>query len=253
MSPPDRPLVIAHRGASAVAPEHTIAAFERALELGADGLQLDVHLSRDDQPVVIHDYTLERTTDGAGAVRALTVRELKRLDVGRWFGGAFGGQRLQTLQEVLERFRDRTRFWIELRGGSTLYPGLEERVVGLLEVYDVLERSLLQSLDARALRIMRSLSRDVRLGVLVAHRRFDPMADLAPGLNAVCPSVAILEEAERAAIRGAGRECHVWTVNEPVLVDRLVDWRADGIVTDRPELVWGRLNARGRAARPGNG
>ena len=253
MSPPARPLVIAHRGASAVAPEHTIAAFERALELGADGLQLDVHLSRDDQPVVIHDYTLERTTDGAGAVRALTVRELKRLDAGHGFGGAFGGQRLQTLQEVLERFRDRTRFWIELRGGSALYPGLEERVVGLLEVYDVLERSLVQSFDADALRLVRSLSRDVRLGVLVAHRPFDPVGDLAPGLNAVCPSVAILEGSEHLAIRAAGRECHVWTVNEPALVDRLVEWRADGIVTDRPELVRARLDARGSATRPADG
>jgi glycerophosphoryl diester phosphodiesterase len=253
MSTPDRPLVIAHRGASAVAPEHTIAAFERALELGADGLQLDVHLSRDDQPVVMHDYTLERTTDGAGAVRALTVRELKRLDAGRWFGGAFEGQRLQTLQEVLERFRGRTRFWIELRGGSALYPGLEERVVGLLEVYDVVERSLVQSFDAEALRIMRSLSRDVRLGVLVAHRRFDPVVDLGPGLNAVCPSVAILEESERALIRAAGRDCHVWTVNEPVLVDRLVDWRADGIITDRPDLVRARLDARSPAGRPAGG
>jgi glycerophosphoryl diester phosphodiesterase len=250
MSPPARPLVIAHRGASAVAPEHTIAALERALELGADGLQLDVHLSRDDQPVVIHDYTLERTTDGAGAVRALTVRELKRLDAGRWFGTAFGGQRLQTLQEVLERFRNRTRFCIEIRGGSTLYPGLEERVVGLLEVYDVLERSLVQSLDGGALRAMRALSRDVRLGVLVAHRPFDPVADLAPGLNAVCPSVTILEEAERAAIRAAGRDCHVWTVNEPALVDRLVAWRVDGIITDRPELVRARLDAPGPEAPP---
>ncbi|HKZ05967.1 MAG TPA: glycerophosphodiester phosphodiesterase family protein [Methylomirabilota bacterium] len=253
MSPPHRPLVIAHRGASAVAPEHTIAAFERALELGADGLQLDVHLSRDDQPVVIHDYTLERTTDGAGAVRALTVRELKRLDAGRWFGGGFEGQRLQTLQEVLERFRERTRFWIELRGGSALYPGLEERVVGLLEVYDVLARSLVQSDDVGALRMMRSLSRDIRLGMLVAYRRFDPVADLAPGLNAVCPSAAMLGEAERTAIRAAGRECHVWTVNEPVLVDRLVEWRADGLITDRPELVRARLDGPGPAARPAGG
>jgi glycerophosphoryl diester phosphodiesterase len=253
MSPPDRPLVIAHRGASTVAPEHSIAAFERALELGADGLQVDVHLSRDDQPVVIHDYTLERTTDGAGAIRALTVRELKRLDAGRWFGGAFGGQRLQTLQELLERFRDRTGFWIELRGGSALYPGLAERVVGLLEVYDVLERSLVQSDDVGALRIMRSLSPDVRLGVVVAHRSFDPVADLAPGLNAVCPSAAILGEAERMAIRAAGRECHVWTVNEPVLVDLLVEGHADGIVTDRPELVRARLDGRGPGARPAGG
>jgi glycerophosphoryl diester phosphodiesterase len=236
-----RPLVIADRGASAEAPENTIAAFERALELGADAIALHVHLSKDDQPVVIHDFTLERTTDGAGAVRARTVRELKRLDGGGWFSPAFRGQRLQTLQEVLERFRDRARFWIELKGGASLYPGIEERVVGLLEVYETLERTLLQSFDVGALRTLRALSREIRLGVLVAHRPLDLQSDLAPGVDALCPSVAILGQAERAAIRAAGRECYVWTVNEPALMDRLVEWGVEGIVTGRPDLLRARL------------
>ena len=245
MSAPGRPLVVAHRGAAAVAPEHTIAAFERALELGADGLQLDVHLSRDEQPVVIHDFTLERTTDGAGAVRALRVPELKRLDAGRWFDGAFTGQRLQTLQEVLERFRGRARFWIELRGGAALYPTIEERVVGLLEVYDVLERTLVQCFDLATLEAARRLSREARLGLLV-RRPLDATADLAPALNALCHAAATLGQGERAAIRAAGRECHVWNANEPALVDRLVEWGVEAIVTDRLELVRARVDAPDR-------
>ena len=245
-----RPLVIAHRGASAEAPENTIAAFERALELGADALQLDVHLSRDDQPVVIHDFTLERTTDGSGPVRARTVRELKRLDVGGWFRPAFRGQRVQTLQEVLERFRERARLSITLKGGSTLYPGIEERVVGLLEVYDALERALVQSLDLDALGSLRARSPEVRLGALIAHRPIDLEADLAPGWTALCPSVEILGLAERATIHAAGRECHVWTVNEPALMDRLIEWGVDGIITDRPDLLRARL---GLAGPPGVG
>jgi glycerophosphoryl diester phosphodiesterase len=236
-----RPLVVAHRGASAEAPESTIAAFERALQAGADGIALDVHLSRDDQPVVIRDFTLERTTDGSGPVRARTVRELKRLDGGGWFGPAFRGQRLQTLQEVLERFRDRARFWIELKGGSSLYPGIEERVVGLLEVYEVLERTLVQSFDVAALGVLRGLSGQVRLGALIAHRPIDLVADLGAGWTALCPSVGVLGRGEHAAIREAGRECHVWTVNEPALMDRLVEWGVDGIITDRPELLRTRL------------
>ena len=115
-TPRAMPLIIADRGASADAPEHTIAAFELALDQGADGIALDVHLTRDGQPVVIHDFTLERTTDGAGVVAAHTMREMKRLDAGAWRSRQFQGQRVQTLQEVLERFRDRTRFWIEIRG-----------------------------------------------------------------------------------------------------------------------------------------
>jgi glycerophosphoryl diester phosphodiesterase len=243
---PPPPLVIADRGASGEAPEHTIAALERALALGADALALGVHLSADEQPVVIQDFTLERTTSGAGAVRAHTVRELKRLDAGGWFGAAFTGQRLQTLQEVLERFRARTRFWLELRGNSALYPGIEERVVGLLEVYDVLDTALVQCFDRAALGALRTLSREIKLGVRVGHRPLDRAADLGPGLDAVCASAAILGEDDAAAIRAAGRGCHVWTVNEPALMDRLVGWNVDGIITGRPDLLRAALARAGR-------
>jgi len=238
------PLVIAHRGASTAAPENTIAAFERAITDGADAIELEVHLSRDDHPVIIHDDTLERTTNGSGPVRGHTMRELKRLDAGAWRGPAFAGQRLQTLQEVLERFRGRTRFWIELKGGSNLYPDIEERIVGLLEVYDVIDGALVQSFDHAALARLRDFSRELRLGVLLARAPLDVARDVPPAANAVCPSVEILGAPEREAIRRSGRQCHVWTVNEPALMDRLVDWSVDGIITDQPELLRARLRAR---------
>ena len=187
MRAPPRPLVIAHRGASAEAPENTIAAFERALALGADAIELDVHLSKDDQPW--SSTTSPSSAPPTGPARCARSPSASSSD---WTGAAgsgptFRGQRLQTLQEVLERFRDRARLWIELKGGSSLYPGIEERVVGLLEVYGVLERTLVQSFDAGVLRTLRTLSREVRLGVLVAHRPIDPKTDLAPGLDAICP------------------------------------------------------------------
>jgi glycerophosphoryl diester phosphodiesterase len=238
------PLVIAHRGASGAAPENTIAAFERAIADGADAIELDVHLSRDDHPVVIHDGTLERTTDGSGSVRAHTMRELKRLDAGAWRGRAFAGQRLQTLQEVLERFRGRTRFWIELKGGSDLYPDIEERIVGLLEVYDVIDGSLVQSFDLAALARLRAFSREIILGALLDRAPLDVAGDVPPAANAVCPSAQILGVPEREAIRRSGRQCHVWTVNEPAQMDRLVDWSVDGIITDQPAVLRARLQAR---------
>ena len=238
------PLVIAHRGASAAAPENTIAAFERALTDGADAIQLDVHLSRDDHPVVIHDPTIERTTNGSGPVRGHTMRELKRLDAGAWRGAAFAGQRLQTLQEVLERFRGRTKFWIELKGGSDLYPDVEERIVGLLEVYDVIDEALVQTFDPAALARLRAFSRELSLGAVLARGPLDVERDVPPAASAVCPSAEILGAPEREAIRRSGRQCHVWTVNEPALMDRLVDWSVDGIITDRPDLLRARLQAR---------
>jgi glycerophosphoryl diester phosphodiesterase len=237
----ERPLVIAHRGASADAPENTIAAFELALQQGADGIELDVHLSDDDHPVVIHDFTLERTTDGSGPVRASTVRELKRLDAGGWRGGQFRGQRIQTLQEVLERFRDRTRFWIELKGGSRLYAGIEERVVSMIEVYDVLDRVLVQSFDHDALSQIRALNRQVQLGALIALPPLEPLIRSPGAAHALCPEARLVTEEAVAEIHEAGLGCYVWIVNEPAQMDRLVEWGVSGIITDRPGLLKARL------------
>ena len=236
-----RPLVIGHRGASADAPENTIAAFELALEQGADGIELDVHLSADEQPVVIHDFTLERTTDGAGPVSDHRVRELKRLDAGGWHDRRFRGQRVQTLQEVLERFRDRARFWIELKGGSTLYPGVEERVVSMIEIYDVVDRVLVQSFDHVAIARVRTLNREIPVGALVAQAPLDPALLDRETVSAICPGAHVLSAPLLREIQGAGLACYVWTVNEPAQMDRLVEWGVNGIITDRPGLLRARL------------
>ena len=237
--PASRPLVIGHRGASADAPENTIAAFELALQQGADGIALDVHLSSDEQPVVIHDFTLERTTDGDGPVSQRSVRELKSLDAGGWHGRRFRGQRVQTLQEVLERFRDRARFWIELRGGSAVYPGIEERVVSMIEIYDVVDRVLVQSFDLATIARVRALNREVPVGALVARSPLDDA--LLRGASAICLGSHLLTEALLGEIRRAERACYVWTVNEPAQMDRLVEWGVSGIITDRPGLLRARL------------
>ncbi|HZP38781.1 MAG TPA: glycerophosphodiester phosphodiesterase family protein [Methylomirabilota bacterium] len=235
------PAVIAHRGASAEAPEHTIAAFELAMEQGADGLALEVHLSADQHPIVFGDFTVDRTTDGTGVLAGLRVRDLKRLDAGGWRGRRFAGQRVQTLQEVLERFRERTRFWLQLTGGPEVYPGLEERVVSMLEIYDVIDRVLVQSFDRAALEAVRSLQPALRVGLLLARRPPDRSALGADGPNAICPETEACTEDLVAEVRAAGRECYVWTVHEPALADRLVKWGVNGIVTDRPGAVRARL------------
>jgi glycerophosphoryl diester phosphodiesterase len=239
---PRQPLIIAHRGASADAPEHTIAAFELALAHGADGLELEVHLSRDAEPVVIHDFTLERTTDGAGPVSAHSVRELKRLDAGGWRGRAFRGQRIQTLQEVFERFRGRTRFWVTVRGGTDLYHGIEERVVSTIEIYDVLGESLVQSVDDRALGQMRVMSSEVRLGAVIARPPLDPAPHAAKGLQAISAGASLLTEQAAGAIRETGLDCYAWTHDEPAQVDRLIEWRISGLITDQPGRLMARLS-----------
>jgi glycerophosphoryl diester phosphodiesterase len=230
--------VIGHRGAPTVAPEHTIPAYEAALQAGADVLELDVHLSADDQLVVIHDRRLERTTDGRGLVREHTLRQLKRLDAGRWFGPAFAGQRIQTLSEVLERFRDRAAFAVELKAGDTVYPGIEARVVTLLQISGLADRALVASFDPRALGVCRDLDPDLRLGALVGGPLGNPEA-LAPRgvLSALGLEAGFTTEREVAACRAAGLDCYAWVVNEPVEARRLAACGIAGMVTDRPDLV----------------
>jgi glycerophosphoryl diester phosphodiesterase len=235
---PGRPLVIAHRGASTVAPEHTIPAYEAAVEAGADALELDVHFSADDQLVVIHDPSLERTTDGRGVVREHTVPQLKRLDAGGWFGRRSRGQRIQTLSEVLERFRDRAGFGIELKAGSDFYPGIEERLLTLLQLYEVVDRTLVASFDHHALRKCRDLDPDVRTAALVVGRLLAPAA-LAPRgvLHALCLHAELVSDRDVAAVQEAGLECYVWVVNDPAAALRFAGWGVTGIVTDRPDLL----------------
>jgi glycerophosphoryl diester phosphodiesterase len=233
-----RPLLIAHRGAPTVAPEHTIAAYEAAIAAGADVLELDVHLSADDQLVVIHDTRLERTTDGRGLVREHTAQQLKRLDAGRWFGRRFRGQRLQLLGEVLERFRDRVAFAVELKAGSDVYPGIEERLVTLLQLYDVADRTLIASFDHHALRRCREVDPDVRTGALVVARLIAPATLAPPGvLTALCLQAELVSAADVAAVREAGLDCYVWVVNDAADAARLAGWGVAGLVTDRPDLL----------------
>jgi len=173
-----------------------------------------------------------------------TVRELKRLDAGGWKGSRFSGQRVQTLQEVLERFRDRTRFWIELPGGADARSGVEERVVSTLEIYEAVELCLMQSADREALARVRALNPAIPLNALWSA---GPLVAALPGpgeAESLCAAANLLGEALVERIRGAGLGCYVWTVNEPALADRLLGWRVDGILTGRPGLV------RARVGRP---
>ncbi len=126
---PNNCQVIAHRGASTYAPENTFAAFDLALDMGVRHFELDVQLSGDNHLVVIHDDKVNRTTDGNGEVSALTLRELQSLDAGAWFGAKFAGERIPTLESLLDRYRGRAHLHVEIKGTTQ---GLSERTVDMI-------------------------------------------------------------------------------------------------------------------------
>lgn len=239
---PTRPLLVADGGAAAVAPEHTIAAYEAAVAAGADALGLHVHLSADDQPVVIRDAGLERTTDGRGRVRDHPLQALKRLDAGGWFGRRFRGQRLQTLTEVLERFRERVGFLVQLAGGSDIYPGLEERVTTLLGIYDVTDRSLVFSRDLPTLQRCQALDPALPTGLLVELGGAGPAHTAAGGLAAVGLPAAEATPVALAAWRAAGLRCYALGVEDPATARALAAAGVAGLVTTDPARLRGVLD-----------
>lgn len=231
-------LNIAHRGASAYAPENTIAAFEKACELGADAIELDLRQTLDEQLVVFHDRRLDRTTSGRGHVASLTLSELKRLDVGGWFGKKFSGQRIQTLTEIFERFRQRVRFVIELKGGSDFHPGIEERLVTLIQIYGVVDQVLVHSFDHYAIKKIKELDPGIKTGAILMGRPLN-LVGLADrqGFEALSLHHALVLKRDLELCRAANLEVYVWTVNEVDEMRRLVEARVTGIITDRPDLL----------------
>lgn len=236
-------LNVAHRGASAYAPENTMAAFEKAAELGADAIELDLHLSRDGELVVIHDDTLDRTTDGHGRVHERSLGELKELDAGRWFGKDFAGQRIPTLVEVLDRYAGKVSLALEVKAGSMFFPGIEEKVVAALRRHGVIEQAAVASFDHYALKRLKEIDATLRTAALLVGRPLSISALAAPGkIDAVALESSFVTKTEVDACRAAGLQLVVWVVNEPGQMRHFKGLGVDGIITDRPDFLRMVLN-----------
>ncbi|NIV38846.1 MAG: glycerophosphodiester phosphodiesterase [Anaerolineae bacterium] len=236
----DRPLNFAHRGASRQAPENTLAAFLLAVELGADGIELDVQLSRDGEVVVIHDFVLETTTNGAGPVRERTLAELRELDAGRQFADTYAGQQIPTLQEVIDTVGDRLLLNIELKTASWRDDGLAGAVVQAIEHNLLLHRTVVSSFNPLALRRVRKLSSNIRTGLLYAPDLplplSRPWARHLLELDAIHPHHSLVDDSYVPWARERGYRVHTWTVDDPGRMRRLMRLGVDILITNRPDL-----------------
>lgn len=249
---PAKPLVIGHRGAAGHAPENTLAAFRAGLALRADGVECDVHMSRDGELVVIHDDRLDRTTDGHGRVGAQPWAALRALDAGSWYGPAFAGERLPTLGEVCALLRDHerkeTRLFVELKHGDDVYPGIEGRLAGILAESGLAERATVIGFDHRAIARLQKRAPELATGVLFDARPLDA-ARLAmeTGSRWLCPSLKWVDAELVAQARAAGREIFVWTANEAAGMGHVIALGASAAGSDYPD----RLLAMRAAASAG--
>jgi glycerophosphoryl diester phosphodiesterase len=252
----DRPLNFAHRGASHEAPENTLAAFLYALELGADGIEFDVQLSSDGEPVVIHDFALETTTNGSGPVRDKTLAQLKALDAGGHFDPAFVGQRIPTLQEVIDAVGQRMLLNIELKTASLRDDGLAAAIVRTVEENHLVDRVILSSFNPLTLRRVRQLNPRIPVGLLYAPDL--PVLLHKPWLrhliqfNALHPHHSLVDGEYVQWAHKQGYRVHTWTVDDPGDMWRLMRRGVDLIITNRPDLLDRVLLAgRGRWRAPG--
>jgi glycerophosphoryl diester phosphodiesterase len=262
-------LVIAHRGASGYAPEHTFAAWDRALELGADYLEQDLQMTRDGVLVVMHDETLERTArrEGracTGRVIDHTIAELRACEVGSWFNDArpdaarpeYSGQPVPTLGEVFGRYAGRAPFYIETKQPEAA-PGMEESLVALLDAHDLREAAaaewqvLLQSFSEASLRRLRAL--DERLPLIQLIERGDSargiearLATIAEYAVGIGPHHSDLDAGLVAAAHAHCLAVHPYTVNTDADMVRLTALGVDGMFTDYAD----RLLARRPAGEP---
>jgi glycerophosphoryl diester phosphodiesterase len=222
-----------------------MAAFEKAVELGADVIELDLHMSRDGELVVIHDDTLDRTTDGSGPVHERSLEELMRLDAGRWFGEGFAGQRIPTLAQVLDRFAGKVPLALEIKAGSTFFPGIEEKVVSALRQHGAIDQGAVASFDHYALRRLKEIEPTIRTAALLVGRPVSLSALAgAAGADGLALEASLVTKTEVEACRAAGLKLVVWVVNDPAQMRYFISLGVDGIITDYPDLLRLALNER---------
>jgi glycerophosphoryl diester phosphodiesterase len=229
-----RPLNLGHRGASGSAPENTLAAFALAREFGADGIELDVQFSQDQQLIIIHDDTLDRTTNGHGRADALTLAELKTLDAGRWFNTKFADERIPTLQETFELFKG-TTFYLNVEIKSDGDTRLADAVVACVQRNDMSEQVILSSFDQAMLRRVRHLAPALRIGFLYSKPDALQTLDFAPA--ALHPHWKLIHAEFVQQAHTRGQQINLWTVNETDDLRRMVVLGVDAIITNYPERL----------------
>jgi glycerophosphoryl diester phosphodiesterase len=235
-----RPVIIAHRGDKTHAPENTLAAFKSAAENGADAIEFDVKLTADGRIIVLHDTTVNRTTNGKGKISHLPFAEVREFDAGAWFSEEFRGECIPTLDEVFETVGKRLLMNIELTNYATPHDNLVPKVVDLIKKHALQKQMLFSSFFAKNLRMTRLLLPEVPRGLLCMRgikgawgRNFTWRGDyfgLHPYWTDIDPGLV-------NRVQAAGKRVYAWTVNPEEELKRMIGLGVDAIITDDPVLA----------------
>lgn len=231
---------IAHRGSSGSYPENTRIAFEKAIEARSDVVEMDCQLSKDGHIVVFHDERLNRTAKTNGSVKGKTLKQLKSLDVGRWFKKSFQGEKILTLEEAMKIVAGKADVNLDIKHIPKGPLGIELKILFTLSHFDYFERSILSSFELRTLQRIRELAPEARLGVLSRKGVKDDPIQTAWKLRAYslhlhmdCASGDLIQQAS-----DLGLKTFIWTVNDVREMEKFLALGVDGIVSDFPEKFW---------------
>jgi glycerophosphoryl diester phosphodiesterase len=235
------PWVIAHRGASGHAPENTFAAFRRAIELGATFIETDLHLTRDAKFVAIHDATLERTTNGQGSVHDATLAELRKLDAGHWYDREFSGERIPTLEEILEFSRQNdVVFYLEVKYDVAW--GMHHSLVAAIRKAENAARTIVISFDPATVAAVRHVDPAIMVGLLAEDTDQAAHPDLVKtavraGARQLCLQSRILTTELVSDAHASDLQVVTWTINDAEGMRGAVRAGVDGIMTDLPDRL----------------
>lgn len=238
--------VIAHRGANRFAPQNTLPAFSKAIELNSDGVETDIHITADGHFVLCHNGSVEKTSNGKGRIPDLTLKELKALDFGSRFGNGFVNIPIPTLDEFLQLMKkSASTLNIELKPQKNKSLDFVEKVIDKVKEYGLEERLFISSFDRRILERVKSVDPAVKTGYLypamgeiVRRWLVSPVAlARSSGVDFLLPHQSYVSRAFIKKAHDAGLRVAVWTVNKTETAEKLMNWGADGIITDCPDII----------------
>ena len=233
-------LNIAHRGFSGNYPENTMLAFEKAIEAGADGIELDVHFTKDGEIVVIHDERVDRTSDGEGYVVDFTYEELAKFDASAGFAGVYGFNRIPTLREYFELVKPVEGFItnIELKTSINEYPGIEKAVLELIDEFGLEDRIIISSFNHYSIMRTKAINPRIMCGFLESSWIYNfGEYTKARGVECVHPLFLSLNEGSVTEIKSNGIGINTWTVNKVADVERLYNLGVDAVISNYPDMV----------------
>ncbi len=237
------PLIWAHRGSRTEAPENTMEAFRLAISQGADGIELDVHLTKDGEVVVAHDETVDRVSNGTGRIVDMTLAELRTLDFSKGFP-SFSPAEIPTLSEVCELIAPTSlSINVEIKSGVVLYEGIEKKVMEIVNRHGISSRVLYSSFNHYSLMALKSLDPSVKIGLLYSEALVDPQLYAARiGADAIHPFYpTLISPGVVQGCKALGIKIHPWTINNSEHISAAIALGVDAIITDVPKTALGLL------------